>query len=214
MRIVRMVVLAGLVLKSVLLGTLLWEPMSQAVGEAQGVARPEQEGPRAEKTAAAEVPLSPELLVQARGFRTLLEGIATRKAELETREKALALREESLRGLEKTVGEQVARLEGALKAEGVRGGGPVTGVSGAGGTRGAAPAPGGLSKIYESMKAEESAPIVEKMDDATIKEILGPMKEKQIGAILAAMSRDRAVAVTKLLAANPGGQTPQTADRR
>jgi len=211
MRIVRVVVLVGLVVKSVLLGTLLWGPIAQAGGESHAAAEPAPE--KGGKKAGVAAPLAPELLAHARGFRTLVEGVASRKADLEAREKALALREDTLHALETTVGEQVARLEGALKAAGVKGGAHLAagGTGGAGG--GANPAPsGGLTKIYESMKPEEAAPILEKMDDGIVKDILAPMKERQIGAILAVMNRDRAVAVTKLLAA--GGHTAQTADRR
>ena len=50
------------------------------------------------------------------------------------------------------------------------------------------------------MRPEEAAPIIDRLDDATATRIFGCMKEKQIGAILAAMNRERAVAVTKALA--------------
>ena len=94
--------------------------------------------------------------------------------------------------LEKTVAEEVARLEALV------------GGKGAPATEAAAPAAAGvaadITKIYESMKAEEAAPILDRLDDATATAILGRMKQKQIGAILAAMNRDRAVALTKALA--------------
>jgi len=73
---------------------------------------------------------------------------------------------------------------------------------------GAAPAPPGeggpcgvaVTRIYQSMRPDEAARIIDRLDDVTVKRIFGCMKEKQIGAILAAMNRDRAVAVTKALA--------------
>ena len=57
-----------------------------------------------------------------------------------------------------------------------------------------------VTKIYQSMRPEEAAPIIDRLDDATATRIFGCMKEKQIGAILGAMNRERAVAVTKALA--------------
>jgi flagellar motility protein MotE (MotC chaperone) len=51
------------------------------------------------------------------------------------------------------------------------------------------------------MRPEDAAPILDRLDDATARSVLGCMKERQIGAILAAMAKDRAVALTKLLAA-------------
>ena len=44
-----------------------------------------------------------------------------------------------------------------------------------------------------------AAPIFDRLDDATAKRIFGCMKEKQIGAILAAMNRERAVELTRML---------------
>jgi hypothetical protein len=60
-----------------------------------------------------------------------------------------------------------------------------------------------VTKIYQAMKPEEAAPIFDRLDDATAMTIFGCMKEKQIGAILAVMSRDRAVALTRVLAGAP-----------
>ena len=57
-----------------------------------------------------------------------------------------------------------------------------------------------MTKIYQNMRPEEAAPIIDRLDDETARTIFGCMKEKQIGAILAAMRPERAVAVTKALA--------------
>ena len=209
MRIVRLAVLVGLLVKSVLLGTLLWGSFAQAGGEGRDTSTL---AAAEDKQASEVLPVAPEQLARARGFRTLLESVAARGADLEAREKTLALREDTLHALEKLVGEQVARLEGALKTMAPKGAARA-GAPGSGAV-GAAPPTSALSKIYESMKAEEAAPILEKMDDAIVKEIVAPMKEKQIGAILAAMNRDRAVAITKLLAAAASGHGSETAARR
>jgi flagellar motility protein MotE (MotC chaperone) len=50
------------------------------------------------------------------------------------------------------------------------------------------------------MKPEEAAPILDRLDDATATSIFACMKERQVGAILALMNKDRAVALTKALA--------------
>ncbi|MFN8542712.1 MAG: hypothetical protein U0807_00655 [Candidatus Binatia bacterium] len=192
MRLMRLLVLVGLVLKVALAGALWWESTALAEGDAKKAEAKATEG---DKGAPSDLPVAAELLAKARGFRQLLEAVMARQAELDAREKTLAAREETLKSLEKTVGEQVARLEGMTKtlAKGPGGGATGAGV--------AATGPAGLTKIYETMKAEEAAPILDKMDEATVRDILGRMKEKQIGAILAAMERDRAVAITKALAA-------------
>ena len=46
---------------------------------------------------------------------------------------------------------------------------------------------------------QEAGPILDHLDDTTAAVILGRMKEKQIAAILAAMNRERAVQLTKVL---------------
>ena len=144
---------------------------------------------RAER-AVAEAPVAADLFAKSRGFRELLEAVRQRGEELDRREQALATREAALKALEQVLAEEAGRVEA----------GP-GGVVAAGATTGCAVA---LTKIYQSMRPEEAAPIIERLDDATAKQIFGCMKEKQIGAILAAMKRERAVAVTKALAGTDG----------
>jgi flagellar motility protein MotE (MotC chaperone) len=143
-----------------------------------GIAATERSTTGAAPSAPAAVPK--ELFEKSRGFRELLEAVERRGEELERREQAVAGREAALKALEVALGEQLARLE-------------------------AAPSCGGravaVTKIYASMRPEEAASIVERLDDATVRLILGGMNERQIGAILAAMTKERAVALTKLLAA-------------
>ena len=130
--------------------------------------------------ASAPAPVPEELFEKSRGFRELLEAVERRGAELDRREQAVAGREAALKALEVALGDEVARLE-------------------------AAPSCGGralaVTKIYASMRPEEAAAIVERLDDATVRLVLGGMNERQIGAILAAMTKERAVALTKRLAA-------------
>ena len=185
MRVIKALVLIGLGFKVMVLGLWWWDSVAHAERPAKA--------PEAAESASAIVP--GDLLARSRGFRDLLDAVRQRGAELDEREQAIKARTAALDALEKTVAEEVARLE-ALVGKGAASA-PI---------EAAAPAPGagvgvGVTKIYESMKAEEAAPILDRLDDATAKAILARMKEKQIGAILAAMNRDRAVALTKALAA-------------
>ena len=184
MRVIKGLVLMGLGFKVMVLGLWWWDSVAHAERPAKA--------PEAAESASAIVP--GDLLARSRGFRDLLDAVRQRGQELDEREQAIKGRAAALDALEKTVAEEVARLE-ALVGKGAASA-PI---------EAAAPAPGagvgvGVTKIYESMKAEEAAPILDRLDDATAKAILARMKEKQIGAILAAMNRDRAVALTKALA--------------
>lgn len=186
MRVVRTVVMIGLVWKVAVLGVWWW-----------GVARPAYAAKGAEGAPAASVEVPGDLLARSRGFRDLLEAVRQRGADLDQREQVMTARETALKALEKTVADEVTRLE----ALGRGGSGPAA--AAAAGTPGV-----GVTKIYETMKPDEAGPIFDKLDDATATAILGHMKERQIGSILAAMNRDRAVQLTKLLS------NPQTASRR
>ena len=130
-----------------------------------------------------EVPVAPDLFARSRGFRELLEAVRQRGEELDRREQALATREAAVKALEQALAAAAGRVEGGGKPPGESAG---CGMA--------------VARIYQSMRPEEAAPIIDRLDDATVTRIFGCMKEKQIGAILAAMNRERAVAVTKALA--------------
>ena len=132
----------------------------------------------------AEASVAPDLFAKSRGFRELLEAVRQRGEELDRREQALATREAAVKALEQALAEAAGRVEAG-------GGAP------SGETTGCGVA---VTKIYQSMRPEEAAPIIDRLDDATATRIFGCMREKQIGAILGAMNRERAVAVTKALA--------------
>lgn len=72
-----------------------------------------------------------------------------------------------------------------------------------------APVAPALTKIYETMKPEEAGPILDRLDAPTLIAIVGRMKERPLGAILAAMNRDRAVTVTQALASRQRGGAPR-----
>jgi flagellar motility protein MotE (MotC chaperone) len=197
MRFVRAAVLMSLASKLIVLGAWwwgapIWTERPAIAAETKGAeAKGAEKG--GDKGAGT---VTPDMLAESRGFRELLEAVQKRNADLDQRDQAMASRQATLRTLEKTVGDQVAKLEALTKPAAGKGGAEAAGGPVAG-------SPAGVTRIYESMKAEEAAPILDKMDDGTVKGILGSMKERQIGAILAAMNRDRAVAVTKVLAGAP-----------
>ncbi|HZP41940.1 MAG TPA: hypothetical protein VFD84_10575 [Candidatus Binatia bacterium] len=173
MRFIRAMVFASLGFKLLVLG-LWWGggPLLAALA--------------ATETAPADPGIPAELYDKSRGFRELLEAARRRGEDLDRREEAVRAREAALKALEQLVGSETAKLE-ALGAP--------AGRPGAGGPCGVE-----VTKIYQSMKPEEAGPILDRLDDDTVRAVFGCMKEKQIGAILAAMNRERAVALTKLLA--------------
>jgi hypothetical protein len=128
-----------------------------------------------------------------RSFRELLETVRAKADDLDRREAALRVRESGLAATRRLVGSEVARLEGIAKSLGFTAGAG-EGMS--------------IGKVYEAMTPEEAAPILDRLDDATLRAVLGRMRERQVAAILAAMNPDRAVAVTKAFA-GPAGPTPR-----
>ena len=178
MKVARVLVLLAVAFKVVVLGTWWWGHAGPTFAEAA----------REEPAAGAVVPA--DLLARSRGFRDLLEAVRQRGADLDQRDQAVTARESAMKTLEKTIAAEVARLEA------LTGGGD----SGAIGAAPGSPAGVPVTKVYESMKPDEAGPIFDKLDDQVALGILERMKEKQIGAILAAMNRDRAVVLTKLLA--------------
>src|SRR5262249_48777649 len=141
----------------------------------------------------------PETLARSRGLHDMLEAVRQRGADLDHREQAVGAREQALKTLEKTIADELTRLE-ATRAGAAPGAAAL--VPGAPQVAAAAGPPPGITKIYESMKAEEAAPILDKLDDATAGAILSHMKEKQVAALLAAVKPDRAVTLTKLLSSH------------
>jgi flagellar motility protein MotE (MotC chaperone) len=204
MRGLRAVAIAALVAKMLVLGA--WWRVAAAKSDASTAAK--TEAPAAElspSARAAATPVPGDLFARSRGFRDLLEAVRQRGSDLDEREQALAAREGALKSLEKTLADEITRLEG------LAGGGGATPPPAGEGVAAAAPAPvaPALTKIYETMKPEEAGPILDRLDDPTLLAIVGRMKERQLGAILAAMNRDRAVTVTQALAARQRGGAPR-----
>jgi flagellar motility protein MotE (MotC chaperone) len=119
----------------------------------------------------------------------LRDEVHRRSVELDQRDRALAERAAALESLEQAVDDALGDLES-------RGG---TGARAAGPCK----LRGGVARIYENMRPEEAAQILDQLDDETLRTVFARMEAKQIAAIVAAMSRERAVAFTKTLAADP-----------
>ncbi len=205
MKLLRTLVMASLVIKIAVLGT--WWAGNVRASSSSAEAAPAEAA--AEGTASGPV----DVMERSRGFRDVLDAVAKRNKELDAREQALAAREAGLAALEATVAEQVARLEGgaAPAAAGARPakapapGRPAAKPATAAANAKTEAAPPEVTRVYELMKPDEAAPILDKLDDATLRIVLGRMKEKQVGALLAAMNRERAVAFTKMLATGAAG---------
>ena len=178
MRVLVILVLASALAKLAGLG-VAWHTLADAAS------------PVANAAAAPPDTADGECGADGRGFRELLETVRAKADELDRRDAELKARETGLVVARRIVSSEVTRLEGIAKALGITGA-PGTSVS--------------IAKVYESMRAEDAAPILDRLDDGTLRVVLGRMRERQMGAILAAMSRERAVAVTKAFAgpaANP-----------
>jgi len=180
MRWIRLWVVASLLAKAIVLGAWWWTSVADA-----------DKAGAAESSPAGEAGVPSELLAKSRGFRELLEAVRQRGADLDRREGEMAARETALRALEQSL------AEGGVAPEGKP-------APAAAAPEAAPPGSVAVTKIYQNMKPEEAAPILDRLDDATARAIFACMKEKQIGALLAAMNRDRAVALTKALAGMPG----------
>jgi flagellar motility protein MotE (MotC chaperone) len=141
---------------------------------------------------AANPPVPPE----SRGVRDLVAAIGRREAQLAERETALARREADVAAAAKDLEDKIGRLEALARTIAPESGG---------GPEGEARMQV-LAKIYETMKAEEAAPILDRLDDQTVRALFARMKEKQISQILPLMNREKAVALTRLLARGGAAQ--------
>lgn len=129
--------------------------------------------------------------VPTRGMADLLDSVARRQADLEAREKRLTEREQQLALYEKDVSSKLGELEkaqGKLQAQADEA------------RASSKEAADSLAKVYAAMKPADAAPILDKLDDATVLRIFKGMRAKQIGEILPLMSSEKAVVLTRSLA--------------
>ena len=93
MRRIRAVAITALVAKMLVLGA--WWRSAAAKSEAP----------------AADAGVPGDLFARSRGFRDLLEAVRQRSRDLDEREQALAAREGALKSVEKTLADEITRLE-------------------------------------------------------------------------------------------------------
>ncbi len=162
---------------------------------------------------------SAEFDAESRGVRELVEVLRRRDEELARRDAELARREAAIAAAAKDLNDKIVHLEsltGSTASVAVPAGSPAQpggqppGAAAAGHTPDASS--GGaavdameeLGKIYGAMKAEEAAPLFDRLDDATVLRIFQHMKQRQISAVLPLMKPEKAVVLTELL----GGRKP------
>lgn len=136
--------------------------------------------------------------VESRGVQELVEALQRRSAELSKRDTELDRREAAIAVAEKGLEKRIAHLE-KLTAGVVKGRPAAGGFAGAGSPAVPGSAMEELGKIYGAMKAEEAAPLFDRLDTQTVYAIFKYMKQRQISAVLPLMNPDKAVELTELL---------------
>jgi flagellar motility protein MotE (MotC chaperone) len=161
-----------------------------------------------------------EFDAESRGVRELVEVLRRRDEELARRDADLKRREAAIAAAAKDLNEKIVHLESltgttpsVVPSSAPSSGGPVPPAAGrpagggtgdGNGTGAAVDAMEELGKIYGAMKAEEAAPLFDRLDDATVLRIFRHMKQRQISAVLPLMKPEKAVVLTELL----GGRKP------
>ena len=164
------------------------EPQASA-SDAAGAAAPEATASEAVAQTSAE-PFDPQTLTKA--DYEVLQQLAKRRNELDQREKDLADRAAMLEAVQQQVSAKVDQQQ-KLKAD-------LEKLSAAQQDAGDAKYRR-LVKIYESMKPDEAARILEKMEGNVLLEVVMRMGERRLAPILAQMDPMRAQAITIAMAA-------------
>jgi flagellar motility protein MotE (MotC chaperone) len=140
----------------------------------------------------ADEPFDPQTMTKA--DYELLQQLAKRRAELEQREQDLADRAAMLEAVQQQISTKVGEQQ-KLKAD-------IEKLAGSGQDAGSIKYRR-LVKIYESMKPEEAARILEKMDGEVLLEVVTRMGERRLAPILAQMDPLKAQAITVAMAMQP-----------
>lgn len=141
---------------------------------------------------AAVEPFDPQTMTKA--DYELLQQLARRRAELDQREKDLADRAAMLEAVQQQVTTKVGEQQ-KLKSD-------IEKLTGGGQDAGSMKYRR-LVKIYESMKPDEAARILEKMDGEVLLEVVTRMGERRLAPILAQMDPLKAQAITVAMAMQP-----------
>lgn len=144
-----------------------------------------------EKAAGAASPGAPDVQSLSPGVDRLLAELRGREAELRERERSLERRERSVDEIEARLERRIGQLE-ALRQQieeriaswSAQGGEPVD----------------DLARVYGAMPPEKAAGLLEELELDLAVQVMGEMKRKQSAAVLAAMNRERALALSRRLA--------------
>lgn len=174
-------------------GDAIAAPLGAAAGRVPTPAVVGQDGPTVDAATAT----------TSADVRRIAEELQRRQRTLEAREAEVEARLVTLRALERSVGNAVARLDGSSLAAGRASGEPCR-------------LRGGVTQIYENMRPDQAAPILDRLDDETLRVVFARMQTEKVAAIFAEMSRERAVAFTRTLALDdpvPGAAPDRMARR-
>ncbi|WP_053239615.1 MotE family protein [Pleomorphomonas koreensis] len=147
--------------------------------------------------------------------RAILEGLATRRDDLDKREHDLDLRAKLLEAAEKRLSDRLNQLQ---SIETQLGGGanapaapsapgtPPAGSQAAGNGQAAGGAPAAMDdklaalvSLYESMKPKAAAAVFDKLDGDTLLELAEHMNPRKLSPIVAAMDPDKASRITNMM---------------
>lgn len=143
--------------------------------------------------------------------RAILEGLATRRDDLDKREHDLDLRAKLLEAAEKRLADRLNQLQ---SIESQLGGGTASapaassapGTPPTGGQAAANGAPAAMDdklaalvSLYESMKPKAAATVFDKLDGGTLLELAEHMNPRKLSPIVAAMDPDKASRITNMM---------------
>jgi len=155
----------------------------QGGSEGQAANSPGKTGDRREGSQISGDDASTEFSAQTNAVREFQEAMRRRSEQIAAREAGLLQREDAIAAASKDLEKKIAHLESLGTAA----------------NEAQQPAMEELGKIYGAMKAEEAAPLLDRLDDQTVLAIFGHMKQRQISAVLPLMNPEKAVALTELL---------------
>ena len=110
-------------------------------------------------------PAAPDVSVDGRSVRELLETVRRRGEDLDRREADIAARADALGAARRAAAAEVARLESVAKTLGL------TGEPGSGPT---------IARVFETMRPDDAAAILDRLDEPTVRVVLGRMHERPL----------------------------------
>jgi flagellar motility protein MotE (MotC chaperone) len=140
----------------------------------------------------------------------LMKLLEERQQDLDRRETAVRRDEERLKLLRTDLEGMFGKPEKAGKAAGIT----APGAKSTGGGAAVSPNLVHLSQAFETMPVEEAAQRIDKMNEAVALDLLGRLKGKTAGQILAALAPAKAARLVEKLAAQPRGANPQVSSER